>query len=108
MIEDSHQAIDTTLTPGSGDVFADLGFSPTDCHNLRLRALLMSALRDYMEAEGLTQVEAATRLQVSQPRISDINRGRLSRFSLDTLVNMLTEVGLEVDVQVRPPSRRAA
>ena len=47
------------------------------------------------------------RLKVSQPRM-DLTRGKISRFSLDTLVNMLTDAGLEVDFQIKPPSRRVA
>ena len=52
--------------------------------------------------------EAAKRLKVSQPRISDLTRGKISRFSLDTLVNMLTDAGLKVNVRIKPPSRRVA
>ena len=58
--------------------------------------------------EGLTQADAAKRLKVSQPRISDLTRGKISRFSLDTLVNMLTDAGLEVDVRIKQPVRRVA
>ncbi len=98
----------TTMTKGSGDVFADLGFSPAQTRNLRLRSQMMTALRKFIEKEGLTQAEAAKRLKVSQPRISDLTRGKISRFSLDTLVNMLTDAGLKVDVRIKPPSRRVA
>jgi predicted XRE-type DNA-binding protein len=55
---------------------------------------------------NLTQTEAAKRLKVSQPRISDLTRGKISRFSLDTLVNMLTDAGLEVDLRTKPSTRR--
>jgi predicted XRE-type DNA-binding protein len=91
----------TAITRGSGNVFADLGFSPAESRNLRIRSQMMTALRKFIETEGLTQVEAAKRLNVSQPRISDLTRGKISRFSLDTLVNMLTDAGLEVDFRVR-------
>lgn len=100
--------IGTTITKGSGDVFADLGFSPAESRNLRLRSQIMTALRKFIEKEGLTQADAAKRLKVSQPRISDLMCGKISRFSLDSLVNMLTDAGLEVDVRIRPPSRRVA
>jgi predicted XRE-type DNA-binding protein len=102
------KSIDTKITKGSGDVFADLGFSPTESRNLRLRAQMMTALRKFIEKEGLTQAGAARRLKVSQPRISDLTRGKISRFSLDTLVNMLTGAGLEVDFRIKPASRRVA
>ena len=97
-----------TITKGSGNVFADLGFSPSEARNLRLRSRMMTALRKFIEKEGLTQADAAKRLKVSQPRISDLTRGKISRFSLDTLVNMLTDAGLEVDFRIKPSTRRAA
>ncbi|MGJ5817343.1 helix-turn-helix domain-containing protein [Paludibaculum fermentans] len=100
--------IDTTITMGSGDVFTDLGFSPSESRNLRLRAQMMTALRKFIEKEGLTQADAAKRLKVSQPRTSDLTRGKISRFSLDTLVNMLGDAGLEVDLRIKQPSRRVA
>ena len=99
---------ETTITKGSGDVFADLGFSPAESRNLHIRSQMMTALRKFIEKEGLTQANAAKRLQVSQPRISDLTRGKISRFSLDTLVNMLTDAGLEVDFRIKPTSRRVA
>lgn len=98
----------TTITKGSGNVFADLGFSPAESKNLRIRSEMMTALRKFIEAEGLTQAEAAKRLKVSQPRISDLICGKISRFSLDTLVNMLGDAGLQVDVRIKPPSKRVA
>jgi len=98
----------TTITRGSGDVFAGLGFSPAESRNLRIRSQMMTELRRLIEKEGLTQSDAAKRLKVSQPRISDLTRGKISRFSLDTLVNMLCEAGLEVDFRIKPPSRRVA
>lgn len=81
-------------------------FSPAAARNLRLRSELMTALRHYIERERLTQADAAGRLKVSQPRISDLTRGKISRSSLDTLVNMLTDAGSEVAVKIRRPARR--
>lgn len=102
------KATDKTITKGSGNVFADLGFSPSESRNLLLRSRMVTALRKFIEKEGLTQADAAKRLKVSQPRISDLTRGKISRFSLDTLVNMLTDAGLEVDFRIKPRSRRVA
>ena len=65
--------VDTTNTKGCGDVFADLGFSLAEARNLRLRSRMMTALRKFIEKEGLTQADAAARLNVS-------------RFSLDRRV----------------------
>jgi predicted XRE-type DNA-binding protein len=69
---------------------------------------MMTALRKFIEREGLTQADAAKRLKVTRPGISDLTRGKISRFSLDTLVNMLTDAGLAVDFRIQPPSRRVA
>ncbi|MCB9383091.1 MAG: XRE family transcriptional regulator [Bryobacterales bacterium] len=91
-----------------GDVFEDLGFAPAEARNLRLRSELMTALRKLIEKRGWTQAEAAEQLKVSQPRVSDLTRGKISRFSLDGLVNMLTDAGMDVDVKVRKAARRVA
>ena len=101
--------MDTSLikiTKSSGNVFTDLGFAPAEARNLRMRSQMMRALRKFIEREGLTQADAARRLKVTQPRISDLNRGKITRFSLDSLVNMLTIAGLEVDLRIR--NRRVA
>jgi predicted XRE-type DNA-binding protein len=97
-----------TITKEVGAVFVDLGFTPAEARNLRFRSQMMTALRKFIEKEGLTQADAAKRLKVSQPRISDLTRGKISRFSLDTLVNMLTDAGLDVDLRIKPPARRVA
>ena len=60
------RTIDVEITKGSGDVFADLGFSPVESRNLRLRARMMTALREFIRKEGLTQAGAAKRLKVSR------------------------------------------
>jgi predicted XRE-type DNA-binding protein len=96
------------ITKSSGDVFKDLGFSPAEARNLRIRSELMTALRRFIKKEGLTQADAAKRLRVSQPRISDLMRGKISRFSLDTLVNMLTDAGMDIAVKIKRPANRVA
>ena len=68
----------------------------------------MIALRRFIQREGLTQAAAARRLKVTQPRISDLTRGKINRFSLDTLVNMLVGAGLEVEVRIKGGSKRVA
>ena len=98
----------TRVTKGSGDVFQDLGFSPAQACNLRIRAELMTALRKFIENGSSPQAEAAKRLKVSQPRISAFMRGKISRFSLDALVNMLAEAGMEVAVEVKRSPCRVA
>jgi predicted XRE-type DNA-binding protein len=86
----------TRIRRSSGNVFRDLGFRPADAENLKLRSELMIALGKLIETRSLTQVQAAALLGVSQPRISDLIRGKIDRFSLDTLVAMLGHAGVRV------------
>ena len=86
-------------TRGSGNVFVDVGFSGAEAENLLLRAQLMSRIRDL--ARQTTQREAAKRFGVSQPRLNDLMRGKISKFSLDALVNMLRHAGMRVELTVK-------
>mgnify|MGYP002624491697 CR=1 FL=1 len=97
---------DVSIAESSGDVFIDLGFSETEAMNLRLRSELMIALRRLIEKQNWSQAEAAKRLSVTQPRISDLMRGKITRFSLDTLVNMVVDAGMDVDLTIH--ERRVA
>jgi predicted XRE-type DNA-binding protein len=82
-------------------VWEALEDTPQAAENLRLRAALMRALKAHLTQAGLTQAQAAKQLGVTQPRISDLLRGKINLFSLDTLVNMATSAGLHVDMQLR-------
>ena len=86
---------------GSDNIFADLGFDYVEAANLQLRSTLMTELERRMEAAALTQADFAKLLGVSQPRISDLVRGKIDRFSVDTLIDLLTRAGAEVRVTVR-------
>ncbi len=68
--------------------------------NLQARADLMRQIAELIQAEGWKQVEAAERCGVTQPRINDLLRGRVSRFSLDALVNIATALGRRVNVEL--------
>jgi len=83
------------------DVFKALEDDPGIARNLALRAELMRALARHIERAGITQAEAARRLGVSQPRVSDLVRGRIERFTIDRLVNMAARAGLETRIRVR-------
>ena len=72
----------------TGNVFKDLGFDSEEAENLRLRAEMMVALRSYIEKEGITQKEAADHFGVTQPRMSDLMRGKIGKFTIDMLVNI--------------------
>jgi predicted XRE-type DNA-binding protein len=84
----------------SGNVFRDLGFGVKEAANLTLRSDLMIQLSKLIDSRGLTQAEAAALFGVTQPRISDLVRGKIERFSIDTLVAMLGNAGLKVQIVV--------
>ena len=90
-------------------VFYDLAEAPEEAANLTARGVLMIAIEQRIKEESWTQAQAAARLHVTQPRISDLLNGKISKFSLDALVNMLPPVGLTFDVRPveRPPVRAA-
>ena len=79
------------------DAIAD---TPEEAANLRVRAELMDKITAIIEESGWTQAEAADHCGVTQPRISDLLRGRISRFSLDALVNIASALGKRVQVRL--------
>jgi predicted XRE-type DNA-binding protein len=74
--------------------------SPAEAENMKLRSALMLALEEHIRDQQWTQTEAARRLGVTQPRISDLLRGKISLFGLDTLVNMVVAAGLHVEMRI--------
>jgi predicted XRE-type DNA-binding protein len=94
-------------TKGNENVFVDCGFPPAEAENLRIRAKMMMALTGYIQQRKITQSRAARVMGVSQPRISDLVRGKIGLFTIDTLVNMLTAAGLKVDVDITSRTPRA-
>jgi predicted XRE-type DNA-binding protein len=91
----------------SGNVFKDLGFGPEEAEHLRIRSDLMIEVRKVIEKRGLTQARAAKLFAVTQPRISNLVRGRIDLFSVDTLVDMLAQAGVRVNVSVQRRSKVA-
>jgi predicted XRE-type DNA-binding protein len=79
------------------DAIAD---TPEEAANLRTRAELMMKIAEIVKEKGWTQAEAAAHCSVTQPRINDLLRGRVSRFSLDALVNIATALGRRVHVEL--------
>jgi predicted XRE-type DNA-binding protein len=74
--------------------------TPALATNMKLRAALMLALTEHIQSEGLSQARAAKKFGVSQPRISDLMRGRIDLFAIDTLVNMLATAGMQVELHI--------
>jgi predicted XRE-type DNA-binding protein len=100
--------MDVKITPSSGNVFTDLGFSDDEAEHLRLRSTLMIEVRKLIQERELTQAEAAKLFGVTQPRISNLVRGRIDLFSIDTLVGMLARAGIHVDVAFSTVRKGAA
>jgi predicted XRE-type DNA-binding protein len=95
------------LTRSTGNVFRDLGFSADEAEHLRIRSELLLQLQKAIKSKGLKQAEVAKLLEVTQPRVSDLVRGRLDLFSVDTLIDMLARLGIQVRV-VFSTSKRSA
>jgi predicted XRE-type DNA-binding protein len=91
----------TKIRRSSGNVFRDLGFDREEAEHLKLRSALMIEIRKVIEAQGLTQAAAAALFGVSQPRISDVVRGKIDLFSIDTLIDMLAHAGVRVSFVVK-------
>lgn len=91
----------------SESVFSDLGFGENEAENLKIRADLMIELSKLIEVQGLTQAAAAKLLGVTQPKVSDLMRGKIDRFSVDSLIQMLCHAGASVSVVVTQRSQVA-
>jgi predicted XRE-type DNA-binding protein len=91
----------------SGNVFADLGLSDSD--ELLAKAKLASQISNILQHRHLTQARTAELLGVSQPRVSDLLRGRLDRFSLVALMQFLVALDRDIEIVIRkkPRSRKA-
>jgi predicted XRE-type DNA-binding protein len=68
---------------------------------MKLRSTLMMTLKNHIVSTGLSQVEAAKLLCVTQPRLSNLMRGKINLFAIDTLVNMAAAAGLFVEINIR-------
>jgi predicted XRE-type DNA-binding protein len=74
--------------------------TPEEAQNMKLRSILMMALKNHIDRRNLTQVQAAKLFGITQPRVSDLMRGKIGLFALDALVNMATAAGLHVEMRV--------
>src|SRR6187200_1783803 len=91
------------VTPSTGNVFRDLGFSKEETEHLLVRADLLIQVQKAIAARGLKQAEAARMLRVTQPRVSDLLRGRIVLFSTDALIDMLARLDVGVRLVVKTP-----
>src|SRR3989454_4857991 len=89
------------VTSSTGNVFRDLGFSKEESEHLLVRADLLIQVQKSVTSRRLKQAEAAKVLRVTQPRVSDLLRGRIDLFSTDALIDMLASLGVGVRLVVR-------
>ena len=74
--------------------------TPEAAENMKLRSILITALKNHISSTEMSQAEAAKLLGVTQPRISDLVRGKINLFALDALVNMAVAAGLHIELRV--------
>jgi predicted XRE-type DNA-binding protein len=94
------------VTPSTGNVFRDLGFSNEESEHLLVRADLLIQVQKAIASRRLKQAEAARVLRVTQPRVSDLLRGRIDLFSTDALIDMLARLGVAVRLVVKTSRSR--
>lgn len=87
---------DHEFIKSSGNVFKDVGFDELEAKSLKFRSHLMTMLMHFIQHEGLTQKEAAQRLGVSQPRISNLVHGKIDLFSAGMLLDMMERAGFPI------------
>ncbi|MCX7114805.1 MAG: helix-turn-helix transcriptional regulator [Gammaproteobacteria bacterium] len=83
-----------------GSVFDDLGFDEAESENLKIRSSLMRAIEKYILENNLTQKAAAKLMGVYQPRISDLIQGKIDKFTIDMLVNMLSKAHVTISLVI--------
>jgi predicted XRE-type DNA-binding protein len=83
------------------NVWDALADTPEEAENMKLRSGLMMALKAHLARTGLTQAQAAKLFGVTQPRVSDLMRGKINLFGLDALVNMAAAAGMHVEMRVK-------
>ena len=94
------------VTPSSGNVFRDLGFPAEEAEHLLIRADLLIHLQKVIDSRDMTQAQVARMLRVTQPRVSDLLRGRIDLFSTDALIDMLARLGVRVRLVLKTSRRR--
>jgi len=87
-------------TPTDGNIFDDLGFNSIETQKLKIKSDLMIALSQWIEKNKLKQKEAAKLLNISRPRVSDVTRGKIEKFTIDALIDMVEMSGHKVHLSV--------
>jgi len=96
-----------TYEKSSGDIFADMGFTPAAAAELTVKSTLIMTIGDTIKERDLTQQEAARLCGTDQPTLSKVLRGRMESVTIDKLVTWLNALGRTVEIRVRPYDRAA-
>ena len=91
-----------TKTRTFANVWDAIEDSPEDAATMTMRSNVLIAITDTVQSWHTTQVQAARRLGITQPRLNDLLHGKINKFSLDTLMTLATRAGLKVKIEVRP------
>jgi predicted XRE-type DNA-binding protein len=89
----------------SGNVFADIGFTPAEAADLTAKSTMIVAIKDAIQRQKLTQQAAARLCGTDQPTLSKVFRGRLESVTIDRLANWLNALGQDVEIVVKPAPR---
>jgi len=92
---------DENIHKSSGNVFEDLGFNSNEAENLKIRATLMAAISEWIHKKRFNQTTAAKILGISQPRVSDLVNGKIEKFTIDMLVNMVIKTEQRVEMHIK-------
>ncbi len=76
--------------------------TPEEAENMKLRSSLMMSLQNHIKKKDLTQAQAAALFGVTQPRVSDLVRGKINVFGIESLVSMAAAAGFTVEIKVKP------
>jgi len=98
----SQEAVRTGKASTKMSVWDDIADDAAEAENLKLRAALIRAIRSRVDETGWSQTAAAQNLGITQPRLSDLYRGKISKFSLDALVEIASKLRIHVRVEVEP------
>lgn len=88
------------ITGADDNIFSDLGFEPEDAVKLKIKSQLMAEISEWIKVQQLKQEDAAKILGISRPRVSDVMTGKIGKFTIDTLVDLLQRTGKHVTVNV--------
>lgn len=89
------------MTDKTVDVWEAIINDPSKRESCRIKSRIMMIIEQHIKKQGLTQQQAAEKMGVTQPRISDLTRGKIGKFTIDTLIDMLSAMGLQIEMKLK-------